>query len=336
MVKHIGDCDANIFLRTHRSKDPTIKYLTGVDTDLGLLITFKNPRKKPVLFISPLEQRPQRSDLSVNTIEFSKLEKVFKNAPVKTIGINYNEMKLASYDLLKSHLEGYTFKNIGKDVAVAREIKTTAEIKKLSHAIKITEKILGELIGFLSEWTYEQEAIHYIKQRAIDYNVKLAFEPIIATGAHASVPHYMPRKNSKILNGFCIIDMGICYEGYHADISRTVFIGTPTKQDKLAYEKVRKEQQRLEKDLYAGAKEIKSKLKIGHAFGHGIGLDVHEAPHLGYETLKTNMTIALEPAEYGKKQGIRIEDDYVVKKTGLQRLSTSTRELIVIKRKKKS
>lgn len=174
--------------------------------------------------------------------------------------------------------------------------------------------------------TYEHEGIIYLKKRVLDMGDELAFEPIVASGKDSRNPHYEPSPAAKLKKGFCIIDFGVKHKGYCADITRTVYLGTPSKTDVEFYNNVRNEQKRLERELKSGTSRMQPSFSMVHALGHGIGLDVHEPPLVGRGKLQTGVTIALEPARY-EQQGVRIEDDYIVTEHGLKRLSKSSREL---------
>jgi Xaa-Pro dipeptidase len=179
-----------------------------------------------------------------------------------------------------------------------------------------------------NKFTTENEAIAFLKKRCIDNEVMWSFEPIVASGKHGKTPHYVPKKKSKLLKGFCIIDFGVEYKGYCSDMTRTIYLGEPSQKEITYYEEILQGLKKSEKEAKKGAK-LKVPFKMIHALGHGIGLHVHEAPNLHADTLLEGMTIALEPATYDP-YGVRIEDNYLIQKEKSKRLSRLTRDLQII------
>ena len=134
------------------------------------------------------------------------------------------------------------------------------------------------------------------------------------------------------------MDLGVKHKNYCSDITRTVYLGKPSKKEKDDYNKVLKLQEELIKSKELDAKKLDSKARkiLGkdfiHGLGHGIGIEIHEKPLLTQKTkdkLKNNMVFTIEPGLY-KKQGIRIEDDILIKNNKKIQL-TKTRKNLIIK-----
>lgn len=327
-----ANVDACLFFSSEKEQSRSMKRLIGVAGEGSSLMTFK--RKQPIYFHSPLEKPPTLEGVTVKRRKRECMIEVLKRMKPTRIGLDHEELTKKEYDLLtrklKKELKHVTFVDVSEMMRQRRQIKTTEEKRILKTAIARTEQVLKQLIERLKDMDREHEAIVYLKKRVLELGDELSFEPIVASGGNSRNPHYEPTRTSKIKKGFCIIDFGIKHKGYCADITRTVFIGTPTREDIDFYNKVKNEQKRLEKTLKAGMEKVKPTFEMVHAVGHGIGLDVHETPLIGYEPLKENATVAVEPALYDK-QGVRIEDDYEVSATGLKRLSRTSRELTIIR-----
>lgn len=324
-------CDAVLLLHTEQDTGHGLKYLSDYEGDYAYGVFFK--RKKAKIFVSSLESLPKSSTIDYEHLTRKGQVKDFLLAKkVKTLGLAYNEISKQTYDLLRKNFRSIQFVDISEELQQQRIIKRPEEVKYLQRAIQITEKLLAEVIEQLKTAQYEKEVEIYLRQRMIELDVKPSFDPIIATGYHSKFPHYQATKKSLVLEGFCIIDMGVQYKGYCADLSRTIYIGTPTDEEKKLYQKVEQELRIIEKHVHAGVKEIETSFPMVHALGHGIGKEVHERPYLGHEVLKSGMCIAIEPAQYFTKGGIRIEDNYLVTTKGLQRLSKSSRKLHCITR----
>jgi len=134
-----------------------------------------------------------------------------------------------------------------------------------------------------------------------------------------------------------VLDFGVRYNNYISDISRTIFFGKPTKKELNEYKKVQKASTRAIKALKIG-KRCKTIDKISrkeftypHSLGHGIGVEVHEAPSLSPKSkdiIQENMCFTIEPGLYiPEKFGIRIEDDLLMTKKGPVLLTKSSKEL---------
>lgn len=322
-------------LLLHTEQDPgqALKYLTCYDGDFAY--GFFLPRKKPHIFVSELEALPESANVVyAHLSRQGQIKELIKKHKIKTLGLCYNELSKRTYDKLKKALRGVKFVDVSKTISAKRTIKTDAQIRTISKAVRITEKLFEEVKMQLITATHEIDVEIYLRKRMIELGVTPSFDPIIATGVHSKHPHYHASSQSKVLEGFCIIDMGVKVDAYCSDMSRTVYIGTPSDKEKKQYNTVKDELYRLEREMKAGQKKIDVNFDMVHALGHGIGREVHEFPLLGYEKLKENMCIAVEPAQYFSAGGIRIEDNYVVTKNGLKRIGKSSRELETIKRKK--
>ncbi|MBN1176014.1 aminopeptidase P family protein [Candidatus Woesearchaeota archaeon] len=327
-MKALPKTDVCLFLKTEHTTENMIEYFTSIKIDIGILILFK--RKKPMLFISSLEQIPKRNDIIIEHIDFEKIKSILHKEKTKIIGTHDLKLTKRGLELFKKSIpKGAKFKDITEDLEKIRSIKSEKEIQSLKKGIKITEEIIGLLIKNISNMTYEQEAIRFLKMECLKRDVKTSFEPLIATGPDASNPHYYPKKGSKLKKGFCIIDFGIVYDNLCTDISRTIFLGKPTEKEKDFYKLVLDGQLKVEKESKPN-KKMTFPFKMVHALGHGIGIEVHEHPMLPNDAVKVNTCIAIEPGLYSKEMSVRIEDDFVMRKTGLKRLSTSSRELITI------
>jgi Xaa-Pro aminopeptidase len=245
-----------------------------------------------------------------------------------------------------------SFVDISKEVLMCRQEKSISEIKKLQRAVDITENIFEKMYRIIPKCKTENDIIEFLKIETLKAGCTLSYEPIVASGTNAAKIHYHSTPNTKLEKGFCVIDFAVCYEGYHADITRTPYLGKPSVEEKINYELVKNALIDTERDMRPGQTYntyFEKNLTIGpfpllHALGHGIGLEIHELPHLGFakDEIMVNDTIAIEPGIYvqGKNAtktkkavkpfGIRIEDNYLVTAKGLKRLSKSSRELKII------
>ncbi|MBI5620362.1 aminopeptidase P family protein [Candidatus Gottesmanbacteria bacterium] len=208
---------------------------------------------------------------------------------------------------------------------------------------------------------------------------QLAFSPIVAFGAHTSQPHYtsirhrLASSQDDVLQtqNIILLDFGAKVNGYCSDMTRVVFVGKPKEEWVKAYETVLTAQQSVLdfmtglnpvmeqgstlKKNYSGseldriAREIIKKAGFPtypHSLGHGVGLDIHEAPRLranpstgskkavtsdSVETLRAGMIVTVEPGVYIEGQyGIRLEDLILLKEDGIEVLSKSDKQVIIL------
>lgn len=219
------------------------------------------------------------------------------------------------------------------------------KISSITKACRITDSIFSKVIANFNRFTSEKETARFILTEITKRKLKPAFPPIISTaGLHypAEIHHKPKNRWSK---GFCIIDMGVIYNGYRSDMTRMVYIGKPSKQELRLYNFLKKVQQkdianakpgRTTKELALFNKRLLGRYSKHqyHGLGHGVGQKIHEKPTLSLRkkvpnyVLQKGDVITIEPGIYFNNQfGIRIEDTLVV---GGKVLTKSTKRLIVI------
>jgi len=353
--------DYFIGLKTEEISDKSILYLTDLKTDLGILIVPKKGRA--TLYVSALEyemfiQNNKRSDFDI--VLFQDFKEPFVSIHSKkdvVIGMLWDVIPKRVYDVISKKFLSKQIIGVHCDkVDVSEELqklrmrKTLAEQALIRKAAKISETIIDGLIDTIGSFTYEMEAITYLKKKALEYNCEVSFSPIVASGRHASSPHYQPLPNSKIEKGFCIIDFGVKFQGYCADLSRTIYIGTPSEAEMRLYEEISRNKDKIValikpscqyKDIFTTYDSLATQ-PLMHALGHGIGMQVHEKPSIGKrdELCEIGHVIAIEPGAYyaderksptKKSCGIRIEDNYIVTSDGVQALTKAPKQLIIIR-----
>lgn len=205
------------------------------------------------------------------------------------------------------------------------KIKTKEEIKNIKKACRITDSIFKKMMKNFN-FKNESDIAGFIKKEIKKRELRQSFKPIVASGKSASNPHYQ-ENNKKLSRGFCVIDFGVKYSGYCSDMTRTVFIGKPTKKERQIYNMILKSQTSAIKKLKPGvscktiANEARKHLKrynkkMIHSTGHGLGKRIHEKPYISIksnENLDKGMVFTIEPGIYLKNYGIRIEDTILLK-----------------------
>lgn len=324
--------DAGLFL----SADPSFFYFVGQKIENSMVLI---PAKgKPLLFVNNLEYVKVKIKKVIFKDLYKDLKKLVIAKKIKSIGVNEAHTSIKHKKEISKIAK---IKSLGNIVGELRLIKTKKEIAKIKKACFLTEKIFKKIVKNFNFKT-ENQIKKFIKIEAIKLGCELSFEPIVASGKNSgSKPHYSG--NSRITKGFLIIDMGLRYEGYCADITRTFYVGSPSRKELEAYNDILRIQKTTVDKIKAGVKvkelELYVKKELGkndkhfvHSLGHGLGINVHESPDVSSKSdviLKEGMMITIEPGIYGK-YGIRIEDDVVVTAKSRRVLSKFPKKLIII------
>ncbi len=221
-------------------------------------------------------------------------------------------------------------------------VKTKTELKNIEKACRITDQIFLKIIENFPFQT-EKELALFIRNEIKRRGLREAFPPIVTSGPRAGNDIH-PKPADEKLEGFVILDFGVRVKGYCSDMTRTIFVGKPTKEDRKIYALVQKAKKEGEKKTKAGAlcanADEAARKSFGeyqkyfiHTLGHGVGKRIHEKPRIFFKATSDiyleNMAVTIEPGLYiPEKLGIRIEDTYIVTKTGATPLTKSPQNLL--------
>jgi len=266
----------------------------------------------------------------------------------KMIGFEREDMSFARYEVLKNLLRGKKLKPVSGLVEELRKIKSSEEISIIKKAATITDNTFAELVKLIKPGITEL----ILKRKVVEIMQDLgaqssSFDSVIAAGPGGADPHY-EGSNRRIKNGeMVVVDIGARYKNYDADLTRMVFLGKATKKYRDLYNIVLETQQKALAECVIGAAPktiyencVANFAKYGqdqyftHGLGHGVGIDIHEAPSLsalGTGTLQNGMVFTVEPGLYHLGWGgIRIEDLCVMRNNKLEILSKAPKDLIEI------
>lgn len=227
-----------------------------------------------------------------------------------------------------------------------RIIKDDDEIRSLEKACLITDKCFEHLKTFIKIGMTEKDIAFEIYKYFIEHGADgLAFDSIVASGVNSSKPHAIPTDKKIEYGDVIVIDFGAKYNGYCADMTRTVFVGEVSKEAEKLYNFLLDVQADGTRKLVEGedtrtiAKSVEYELNqrnctLIHALGHGVGIDIHEKPILSVKSstiLKNNMVVTNEPGIYIPEDiGIRIEDTIVINDRIPRILTNSSKHLTII------
>lgn len=254
---------------------------------------------------------------------------------------------------LHGELAGQVGELVGVSRAVEklRVVKDDAEVALLREACAIADRALADLVaaGGLRPGRTEREVGRDLDARMLDHGAYApSFETIVAAGPDSAVPHHRPTDRVLATGDLVKLDFGGEYGGYHSDMTRTLVLGEPAAWQREVYELVRAAQAAGRAALATGAEvravDAAARAVIvdaghgdafAHGLGHGVGLEIHEAPALsplGAGTLGDRMAVTVEPGVYlPGRGGVRIEDTLVVHEGAEPELLTlTTKDLVVL------
>ncbi|WP_019853672.1 aminopeptidase P family protein [Actinopolyspora mortivallis] len=231
-----------------------------------------------------------------------------------------------------------------------RLVKDEEEIDALRRACAAADRALAELLehGGLRPGRTELEVARELESRMLDNGAQgPSFETIVATGANSAIPHHRPTDTRLAAGDFVKMDFGALVEGYHSDMTRTLVLGEPADWQREIYDLVAEAQAAGRaavrpgadvREVDSAAREVITGAGYGeqflHGLGHGVGLEIHEAPALsqrGEGTIEAGMAVTAEPGVYlPGRGGVRIEDTLVARADTPELLTLTTKELLVI------
>ncbi len=233
-------------------------------------------------------------------------------------------------------------------IAECRLVKNSEEIAKIQKACEITDKAFEYMLSVIKEGMSEKELATILDCKLVDYGAcGNSFSTIVVSGKNGALPHGVPSDKLIKKGELITFDFGCYYEKYSSDMTRTIAIGDVDNKLLEIYNVVKKAQQAGVEAVKAGvmASDIDKVCRdiitqagygdyFGHGTGHGIGIDVHEAPSVSWVSdyvLEVGNVITVEPGIYiPNLGGVRIEDDVVVTKDGCEILNKTTKDLIII------
>lgn len=228
-------------------------------------------------------------------------------------------------------------------IEALRAIKEPEEVDALTRAVLLGDAAFTHASSAAYPGMTERALAWEVQRYAMEHGAAdLSFPTIIATGAWGALPHAYPREVPLEAGAGIVMDLGVIVDGYCSDLTRTIFLGEPDARFREIYDIVLTAQEMAEERIEAGmtgeqAHQIAATViaeagygeYFGHGLGHGVGLDIHEAPRLGprsSDVLADGQVVTIEPGIYIPGWGgIRIEDQCVMEHGRLRRLSTAAK-----------
>lgn len=327
------------------------KYMTGftgssgvviVTADHAYLITdfrYRTQAPAQAKHYEVIEQQPKVTDTILD---------VLRQCGVDEVGFEQDHVSYSDYVNYREQWTGIQLTAVQGIVERLREVKDEAELQIMREAADLADRTFSHLLGWIRPGMQEREVALemeiFMRRHGASSS---AFDTIVASGERSALPHGTASDKLLALGEFVTFDFGAYYRGYCSDLTRTIMLGQPTERHREIYDIVREAQAHALEQIRPGmtgreadalARDIIARYgyadQFGHGTGHGLGMEIHEAPRLSKlsETvLVPGMVVTVEPGIYIPGfGGVRIEDDVVITDTGIEILTHSVKELLVI------
>lgn len=271
---------------------------------------------------------------------------LLKQENIDRLGFEEEQMVFATYRTYESELKPVTLVPLSGLVEELRIFKDAEELAIMKEAAELADRTFLHMLDVLkpgiSEWDAALELETFMRKNGA---TGPSFDTIMASGERSALPHGRASERIMQANELVTMDFGALYNGYCSDITRTVALGTSSAKLREIYDIVLEAQLHTLEFLRPGmtgreadalARDVITRYgygeQFGHSTGHGLGMEVHEAPRVSKASdtvLKPGMVVTVEPGIYLPGiGGVRIEDDVVITETGIRRLTESTKDFI--------
>jgi Xaa-Pro aminopeptidase len=264
------------------------------------------------------------------------------------VGFEDDQMSVRLLGKLQEKLgEGVEMVPAGGKVEELRRVKDEQELATIAEASKLADEVWRRTLEQGLAGRSERDVARAAEARIRELGADPSFPTIVAAGPNGAQPHAEPGEREIGRGELVVFDMGAQLDGYCSDGTRTFATGEPGEEARGVYEVVREAQQASLEAIRAGVKgedvdTVARRVieaaghgeRFGHGLGHGVGLEVHEAPRLSLrsdDVLAPGEVVTVEPGIYLPGQvGVRIEDLVVVTDDGLRNLSGLPKELQLV------
>ena len=259
------------------------------------------------------------------------------------IGICADELSVSQHSRLPN---GPQYADITDHIRPLRMVKAPYQIALLIRAGQIADLALNAALQLMRPGVRECEIAAELEYQFRKHGADgPSFDTIVASGIRSAMPHAAASEKIIAHGDLVVMDFGCKYRGYVSDMTRTVCIGTPTDEQIQAYDSVKKTQQLMQDNIRPGmpcnqadkiARDFLGNQSqyFTHALGHGIGLNVHEAPYTSAKSgdiYREDMITSVEPGlYYPGRFGIRIEDCISITPSGNIPMTHFSKELIIL------
>jgi Xaa-Pro aminopeptidase len=321
------------------STPANVGYLTGFSGTNGQVLVSARASDDRLVTDDRYEERATLEAPGITAVLARDWDRVALEAVVGgRLGVEARHLTWAAADQLRARAAEAGSTTIVATSGLVESLRVTkddAELARLSRACELTVEALAWLVEeVVAVGRSERELSTALERRFVDLGADgVAFPSIVASGPNAAIPHHHPSVRRLADGDLLTVDCGAVVDGYHADHTRTFAIGAPERELAAVHELVQEAQAAGRRAATAGstggevdaaAREVIEAGGYGqrfvHGTGHGVGLDIHEAPAVARgarATLQPRTALTVEPGVYlPGLGGVRIEDTIVVTADG--------------------
>jgi Xaa-Pro aminopeptidase len=330
-----------------------IRYITGFTGSSAIALVTQRETVLLTDFRYATQVKSEVGDLARVAIEPQSLwAGVWRLLPqlgaIEVIGFESAHLLHRDFERLLSAGARWMWRPTTDLVESLRERKDPGEVARITEAAAVAGRALERTIERVRIGMTELQVAGVLEQALRDEGSEgFPFPTIVASGPRAALPHAHTSARATEQGDFLLLDFGAVVEGYCSDITRTFMLGRADEEQRIVYNVVREANERASHAVRAGMRgrdadaiardyieERGYGAEFGHSLGHGIGLEVHEAPRLARTAeaaLPQGAVVTIEPGIYREGWGgVRIEDDVVLGPEGPRLLTTVARDLVEI------
>ncbi len=328
------------------TKPEHIFYLTGFSGEGFVIVTAKEILLATDMRYWLLAKEVKKKGVKLFKLAWPWEEKMREELKAsKTMIVEEDHLTIESFERWKKRLPGKQWKESRGMIRKLRIVKSTSELDRLRQAARIGDLILKKALPTLKAGVQEKTVANLLRKFAHEFSDGVSFDPIVAFGKNAAVPHHHSGKTKLKKNDMILIDEGVKFQGYMSDMTRCFQMGKGIPEVIKMYEMLLQAQQKTvamvkpgvsvrELDLAARTLLGKEEKYFTHSLGHGVGVEIHEDPPVSSRcktVLQEGMVITIEPGIYKEGLGgVRIEDTLIVTKSGCEVITKSTKQLELI------
>jgi Xaa-Pro aminopeptidase/Xaa-Pro dipeptidase len=339
------DMDALLFLDMKN-----VRYLTGFTGSDGALVIGE---KQEVLLVDGRYTNQAKKEVhGPHVFEYKDkidgIAAILSDGSLGSAGFESQAMNVNTYLNLKEKIGGLRLNPLSNEIDALRAVKDEKEIAYIRKAAEISCEALTAVRDIIKPGVRETDIAIELDFRMRRCGAEqVSFPTIVASGANSAQPHAQPGLRTIEKGDMVIIDYGAVYCGYHSDETCTFAVGHKNKKQEKVYTLVKNAHDRALAAVKAGipcvdidrtARDCIETGKLGkyftHGTGHGVGLDVHEAPRIASKSemvLEAGMVLTIEPGVYiPDLWGVRIEDMILVKEEGFEVLTRVSKDFTVL------
>jgi Xaa-Pro aminopeptidase len=333
---------------------PNIRYLCGFRGSAGVLLVADG---RFTFFTDGRYREQARSEVQDAKVIVPKgtiplmdaAARALADCRAKVVGVESEHMSVAAEAKLAHSLRPKArIRPTQGFVEEQRVVKEPAEVERIRAAVCLASSLFDQTVAAIRPGVAEQVVAAELEYAARKAGADgMSFETIVAAGLRSALPHGRASTHPIPRRGFVVLDFGVILRDYCSDMTRTVYVGTPSREVRRMYQAVRSAQEaalevaqpgRTVGEVDRAARSVLRRAGLAqyftHSTGHGVGLEIHEPPRIArgqQQVLMPGMVITIEPGAYVPGYGgVRIEDMVVVTTTSCEVLTPTTKELLAV------